>query len=171
MYPQEPANILHCDIFWFFLKDEEFVSKIINDSIIDLERFPASKVRQLAKKIKASKATVCHIKQVVSDPQVVQINLMRHQCTDLPPSKHKNKQQSFKSRPRSQKWFSSEHHPLPLYKKKFYPKQAHTRKDRCYKCRDSKHVEGFKCCAKKFQCKTCNKYRHFTSLCYEKSVS
>ena len=57
------------------------------------------------------------------------------------------------------------------YKKKFDPKQAHTRKDRCSKCGDSKHVEGFKCPAKKFQCKTCNKYAHFTSLCYKKSVS
>ena len=26
-YPQETAKILHRDIFWFFLKDEEFVSK------------------------------------------------------------------------------------------------------------------------------------------------
>ena len=48
-YPQETANILHHDIFWLFLKDEEFVSKIINDSSIDLEKFHASKVRQLAK--------------------------------------------------------------------------------------------------------------------------
>ena len=44
-YPQETANILHHDIFWLFLKDEEFVSKTINDSSIDLERFPASKHR------------------------------------------------------------------------------------------------------------------------------
>ena len=26
-YPQEAAKILHHDIFWFFLHDEEFVSK------------------------------------------------------------------------------------------------------------------------------------------------
>ena len=30
-YHQEIAKILHRDIFWFFLKDEEFVSKTIND--------------------------------------------------------------------------------------------------------------------------------------------
>ena len=41
-YPQETARILHRDIFCFFLRDEEFVSKIINDSNIDLNRFPAS---------------------------------------------------------------------------------------------------------------------------------
>ena len=34
-YPEETANILHHDIFWFFLKDEEFVSKTINNSSID----------------------------------------------------------------------------------------------------------------------------------------
>ena len=28
-YPPETAKILHRDIFWFFLKDEEFVSKTI----------------------------------------------------------------------------------------------------------------------------------------------
>ena len=44
-YPPETAKILHRDIFWFFLNDEEFVSKTINDSIIDLDRFPTSKVR------------------------------------------------------------------------------------------------------------------------------
>ena len=50
-YPQESARILQRDIFRFFLKDEEFVSRTINDSNIDLDKFPASKVRQLAKKL------------------------------------------------------------------------------------------------------------------------
>ena len=44
-YPQETLNILHCDIFCFFLKDEEFVSKTINDRSIDLDKFSANKVR------------------------------------------------------------------------------------------------------------------------------
>ena len=44
-YPLEMAKILHRDIFWFFLYDEEFVSKTINDSNVDLEKCPASKVR------------------------------------------------------------------------------------------------------------------------------
>ena len=94
-YPTETSNILHHDIFWFFLKDEEFVSKTINDSSVDLDKFPASRVRQLAKKMEASKATRCHIKQVASDPQAAQINLMQHQCTNPPSNKHK-KNQSFK---------------------------------------------------------------------------
>ena len=74
-YPQETAKILHRGIFWFFLRDEEFVSKTINDNI-DLNKFPASKVRQLAKKMESSKATAKHRKQVANDPQAAQIHLM-----------------------------------------------------------------------------------------------
>ena len=61
-YPQETAKILHRNIFWFFFRDEEFVSNTINDSNIDLNMFPASKVRQHANKMKSSKATAKHIK-------------------------------------------------------------------------------------------------------------
>ena len=87
-YPQETAKSLHTDIFcFFFLRDEEFVSKIINDSNIDLSKFPGSKVRQVVKKMESSKAIAKHIKQVTSDPQAALINLMCHQCTELPPSK------------------------------------------------------------------------------------
>ena len=166
-YPQETANILHCDSLWFFLKGEEFVSKTINDSSNDLEKFATSKVRQLEKKMEASKATAHHIKQVASDTQVAQINLMRHQPTDLPLRNHKKKQ----LRPPSQKQYTSDQQQVPTYKKMFHPKQAHTNRDKCSKCGDSKHVEGFKCPAKKFQYKSCNKYGHFTSLCYKKQVS
>ena len=61
------AKILHRDIFWFFLRDEEFVSRTITDGIVDLDKFPASKVCQLAKRMESSKATVWHIKQVSGD--------------------------------------------------------------------------------------------------------
>ena len=82
-YPQETAKIIHRDIFWFFLKDGEFVSKTINDSNMHLDKCPTSKIRQPAKKMESSKVTARTIKQVASDPQVVQINLMRLQHTDL----------------------------------------------------------------------------------------
>ena len=29
-------------------------------------------------------------------------------------------------------------------------------------------LEGFQCPAKKYQCKACHKFGHFTSLCYQK---
>ena len=75
--PLETTSILHRDIFWFFLKDEDFVSKTITECSVDLQKLPASKVRQLAKKTDASKGTTYHIKQVASDPKVAQINLMK----------------------------------------------------------------------------------------------
>ena len=78
-YLPENANVLHHDIFWFFLKDEEFVSKTINDSSSDLDSFPANTVRMLTKEMEASRANVHHIIQVASDQQAAQINLMRHQ--------------------------------------------------------------------------------------------
>ena len=90
-YPAETAKILHRDIFWFFLRDEEFVSKTINDSNIDLEKFPASDVRQLAKRLESSKSTARHIK-MSSDPHATQVNLLRHQRTELPPNKAQRKQ-------------------------------------------------------------------------------
>ena len=55
-YPPETAKILQRDIFWFFLRDEEFVSKTISDDSVDLDKFPTSKVRQLAKKLESSKS-------------------------------------------------------------------------------------------------------------------
>ena len=44
-YPPETAKILQRDIFWFFLGDEDFVSKTISDGSVDLEKFPASKMQ------------------------------------------------------------------------------------------------------------------------------
>ena len=166
-YPLETANILHRDIFWvFFPKDKEFVSKTINDSNIDLEKFPASKVRKLAKKMGSSKSTARHIEAVAGDTQAAQINLMRHQRTDLPPSKSKCKQHSHMSK--SKKRYSSEHNSQRPPFKKCDPNHAHKRRNRCSKCGYSKHVEGFKCPARKFQCKTCNKHGHLPA-CATKS--
>ena len=54
------------------------------------------------------------------------------------------------------------------HKKIFVPKNAHKDKKRCSKCGDSTHMEGFLCPAKKSQCKTCHRFGHFTSLCYQK---
>ena len=145
----------------------------INDSNIDLEKFPASKVRQLAKKMESSKVTAWHIKQVASDAQAAQINLMRNQHTDLPASKHKKKKSFVKPRPPNNKNDTSDRQQVPSYhnsdyKKSFDAKKVDKNKERCQKCGDSIHIVGFQCPAKKFQCKSCHKYGHFTSLCYQK---
>ena len=75
-YPPETVKILHCNIFWFFLHDKDFVLRTIMEGSIDLDRFPTSRVCQLAKKFESSKANMWHIKQVASDPKATQINLM-----------------------------------------------------------------------------------------------
>ena len=43
-YPPETAKILHWDIFWFFMKDEDFVTIMINEGNVNIQKFPASKV-------------------------------------------------------------------------------------------------------------------------------
>ena len=54
-YPPETGKILHHDIFWFFMWDEDFVMKTINEGNVDIQKFPASKVCQLAKKMEKLK--------------------------------------------------------------------------------------------------------------------
>ena len=96
-YPLETAKILHRDIFWFFLRDEDFVSRTISDGSVNLDKFPVSRVHQLAKKLESSKATARHIKQVSGEPQVAQINLLCHQRTELP--QHRYKKKKFHAKP------------------------------------------------------------------------
>ena len=126
-------------------------------------------MRQLTKKVESSKATAHHIKQVVGDPQAVQINLLRHQHTELPAGKYKKKRPPVKSKQAHHKPQSSEsYHPQAQHKKRFDPKSAHNNKDRCSKCGDTAHLEGFQCQAKKYQYKACHKFGHFTSIDYQK---
>ena len=66
------------------MKDKDFVTKTINEGNVDIQKFPASKVRQLAKKMESSKATAKHIGQVAGDLPVAQIQLMHQQHTELP---------------------------------------------------------------------------------------
>ena len=54
------------------------------------------------------------------------------------------------------------------HKKSFDPRNAHKQKDRCSKCGDSTHLEGFTCPVKRYHCKSCHKFGHFTSLCLMK---
>ena len=165
-YPPETAKIFHMANFWFFLKDEEFVSKTINDKNMDLDKMPANKVRQLAKKMERSKVTARYIRQVASDPHMAQINLMRHQHTDLQASRYKKRKSFVKHRPPSHKIGTSDRQSN--HKKSFDAKNVNKNKERCQKFGDSNHIECFQCPAKKFQCKSCRKYGHFTSLCYQK---
>ena len=58
------------------MKDEDFVTKTINEGNVDIYKFPASKVQQLAKKMESSKATTKNIRQVAGDLPAAQIQLM-----------------------------------------------------------------------------------------------
>ena len=40
---------------------------------------------------------------------------------------------------------------------------------KCNRCSDTPHAKGFQCQARKFQCKICHKFGHFTSVCFQKS--
>ena len=174
-YPPETAQILQRDIFWFFLKDESLVSKTLNVGHVKLEKFPASKVRQMAKKLESLQSTARHIK-MSCEPQANQINLLRHQRIDLPPSKFQRKQnKKFKQRqPQNKKYQEHQYRERkPQLKERFYKNsQEHTSSEnRCTKCGDSPHIEGFRCPASRFQCKNCHKYGHFSKLCFKKNGS
>ena len=41
--------------------------------------------------------------------------------------------------------------------------------DKCTRCGDTLHAKGFQCPARKFQCKICHKFGHFTTVCYQNS--
>ena len=175
-YPLETAKILHRDIFWFFLKDEDFMSRTISDGSVDLDKFPASRVCQLAKKLESSKATVRHIKQVSREPQMTQINLLHHQRTELPEHRYKKKRSHTKLRPGNNKpCRNDQYHGQIQYKIKSDHKPPTSNRpppsnnfNRCSKCGDTAHHEGFTCPAKKYQCKACHKFRHFTSQHFQR---
>ena len=146
------------------------MSKTLDEGHITLNKFPACKVRQMAKKLEGSQATAKCMKQVNNEPHATQINLLRHQRTELPPSKAQRRQNKFRHKPN----FNRENHHQANYKpkeftrKKFNPTQIHQNSERCHKCGDSLHIEGFRCSARKAQCKHCKRFGHFSSLCYRK---
>ena len=51
---------------------------MVNEGNVDIQKFPASKVHQLAKKMESSKATAKHIRQVAGDIPAAQVQLMHH---------------------------------------------------------------------------------------------
>ena len=89
-------------------------------------------MRQLAKKLESSKATACHIKQVAGDLQAAQINLLRHQHTELAAGKYKKKRAPMKPMQVSHKHQGNEgYHPQAQPKKRFDTKGVHNDKSRC----------------------------------------
>ena len=78
----------------------------------------------------------------------------------------KRKHETSKFRQVANKFYNEKSRKPQEYKRRFDPEQ--TREDRCTKCGDSLHREGFRCPAIKYQCKICHTFGHFSSLCYKK---
>ena len=142
-YPQETAIILQRDIFWCFLKDEEFVSRTINDSNLDFDKFPASKVRQLAKKLESSKSTAKYIKQASKESQATQVHVLKHQHTELPPNKHQRNQRKSKPKPFKYRYQQEEKEiDRPPQECEKYRQEQNKQAERCHKYGDTPHMEG-----------------------------
>ena len=122
------------------MNDESFVSKTLNEGHVELTKFPASTVRQLAKKIESSQATAKHMKQVTRDIQAVQVNFLQLQHTEIKPSKSNKKRKTFKLRQEANKYRDTR---KPQENRRYDPE--HTRQDTCSKCGDSQHREELRC--------------------------
>ena len=152
------------------------MSRTISDGSVDLDEFPASRVCQLAKKHESSKATVRHIRQVSREPQATQINLLYHQRTKLPQHRYKKKRSHTKPKLGNNKPCENDQYHGPThYKNKGDHKPPISSRQppsnnfsRCSKCGAIAHHEGFTCPTKKYQCKACYKFTHFTSQCFQR---
>ena len=103
-----------------------------------------------------------------SEPQATQVNLLRHQRTELPPANLKKKRKAFRSKQTNHKYQQEERQDErePQVQRKF--KHVHTsQEDRCTRCGDTPHIEGFRCPASRHQCKYCHKFGHFSQLSFK----
>ena len=126
-------------------------------------------MRQLAKKLESSKATAHHIKQVAGDPQAAQINLLRHQCTELPAGKYKKKRPPMKS-----KNLTTSHRVARVIIHKCNTRRDSTLRVHTITRTDVPNVVTQptwrdSSVQQKYQCKACHKFGHFTSICFQKS--
>ena len=139
-YPLETAKILHSGISCFFMKDKDFVTKTINQGNVNIQKFPASKVQQLAKKMESSKGTAEHIRQVAGDIPVAQIQLMQHQRTELLAGNYPRRKQIPTTRQKLQNHKSPDF-PTPWKPSDLWKLDMHS--DKCTRCGDTLHAKGF----------------------------
>ena len=105
---------------------------------------------------------------------MAQFNLLHHQRTELPQYRYKKKKSHAKPRQGNSK-LPCRNDPQQGQKMKgnHFPPASNrppplNNHNRCSKCGDTVHWEGFTCPAKKYQCKVCHKFGHFTSQCFQK---
>ena len=88
---------------------------------------------------------------------------MHHQNTELLAGNYSKHEKATKQK-------AQNHRPTDqMSKKSFDLKRVDKQSDRCIRCGDTSHTKGFQCPVKKFQCKVCHKFGHFTSVCYQKN--
>ena len=116
--------------------------------------------------MESSKATTKHIRQVAGDLPVAQIQHMWHQYTELPAGNYPKRKQTstLRWKPQNHKFLDF---PTPQKPSDLWQLDMHSNK--CTRCGDTLHAKGFQCPAKIFQYKICHKFRHFTTVCYQKS--
>ena len=116
------------------------MSRTITEGSVDLDKFTASRVRQVAKKFESSKATVCHIKQVAGDLQATQIYLMRCQSPEFPTNRHNKKRRpTGKQKPDK----TPESPATNQVKKPYDNRKTHKIPNPYNKCGDSIHAQDF----------------------------
>ena len=148
------------------MQDEDFIMKTINEGNVDIQKFPASKVHQLAKKMESSKASAKHIRQVAGEIPAAQVQLMHHQHTQLPAGNFPRRKSNSTSGRKPQNHKMPD---VPTMQKTPNMLRPEACSDKCNRCSDTPHAKGFQCQARKFQCKICHKFGHFTSVCFQKS--
>ena len=117
------------------MKEEDFVTRTINEGNVDIQQFPASKVQQLAKKMESSKATAKHIRQVAGDLPAAQIHLMHHQCSGLLARNYNRQKKVTKQK-------AQNHRPTEqMSKNSFDLRKMDKQSDRCTRCGDTSHAK------------------------------
>ena len=91
---------------------------------------------------------------------------MQHQCTQLPTGNYPRRKQNSTSSWKPQNCKTPE---VPTLQKPSDMQRPDAHSDKCNRCGDTLHVKGFQCPARKFQCKICQKFGHFTTVCNQKS--
>ena len=90
---------------------------------------------------------------------------MHHQCTQLPTGNFPRRKSNSTLGRKLQNCKTPE---VPTMRKTpdMLRLEGHSKK--CNRCSDTPHAKGFQCQARKFQCKICHKFGHFTSVCFQK---
>ena len=91
---------------------------------------------------------------------------MHHQCTQLPTGNFPRRKLNSTS---GQKLQNHKRPDVPTMQKAPNSPRLEAHYEKCNRCSDTPHAKGFQCQARKFQCKICHKFGHFTSVCFQKS--